>query len=100
MHLSNQLVGSASCVLGRFLIPRAEGGFFLGSPFDWPLLNLAPDQGPDMVCLDYYLSYFLSMNLNVDYDISHALNNATKGALRHPRICPLLTPTGRALRED
>ncbi|CAK0815094.1 unnamed protein product [Prorocentrum cordatum] len=59
-----------------------EKGEPTGDPFDWRLLCISPDMGPDMVATDAFLSYEKNINLQCDYDQSHTLNNASKGALR------------------
>eukprot|EP00959_Pyramimonas_sp_CCMP1952_P230673 4822587-Pyramimonas_sp.AAC.1 len=58
MMLDNILRGSCGTQLSNFKIPRsADTGRYLGDPFLWPLLTLSPDAGPDMSCLDHWLSY-------------------------------------------
>ena len=68
--------------LWHYKIPIDENGVFLLCPYKWPFLNLSPDMGPDMVCMDHVLQYKLRLNINTDYDPSHQLHNQTRGGLR------------------
>eukprot|EP00959_Pyramimonas_sp_CCMP1952_P043056 900873-Pyramimonas_sp.AAC.1 len=79
------LLQSARKQLSDFRPPRNSDGEYSSDPFTWPLLCLAPDMGPDMVCGAYALLYRekSKINLQIDFDISHGLNNAAKCALRH-----------------
>lgn len=88
MHINNMIKSSTGLQLNDFVVPRDETtGQLQGNPFDWRHSNLAPDMGPDNVCLDHFLTYKVGMNLSIDYDVSHNLANCTKQALK---TAPLL----------
>ena len=58
MMLDNLLRGTCGSQLSKFKIPRSEStGKYVGDPFKWPLLTISSDAGPDMTCLDHFLSY-------------------------------------------
>lgn len=41
------------------------------SPFTWPRLNLAPDQGSTMVCMDHWMACRKKLNNITDWDLCH-----------------------------
>eukprot|EP00959_Pyramimonas_sp_CCMP1952_P454394 9469829-Pyramimonas_sp.AAC.1 len=92
MMTDNMLRVSCGFMLHDFQVQVDEKGEPTGDPFDWRLLCISPDMGPDILATDAFLSYEKNINLQCDYDQSHTLNNASKGALRtrHVRRRPFL----------
>ena len=77
MQLNNMLELSAGVSLSHFL-----PGESCESAYDQPHLDLCPDMGPDMVCLDHALTYYKQLNITCHYDIDHATSNTGKCALK------------------
>ena len=78
MQLNNMLEVSAGVNLSYFSIPE-EGV----SAYDWPSLQISPDMGPDMVCMEHAFNYLKALNITYNYDIDHATSNTGKQALKH-----------------
>ena len=79
IQLNNMIVQASNRLsLSDFLIPDMEAA----SPFSWPRLNLAPDQGPNCICMDSYLAYKRCANLNCDWDPSHGATADTNGTIK------------------
>ena len=81
LQLNNMLQTSAGVTLAHFKGP-SEAEMSEISAFDWKHLDVAPDQGPDMVCMDFFLCYCVGLNMTFNYDIDHATSNSGKQALK------------------
>jgi len=81
MQLNNMLKTSAGVTLAHFKGP-SEAEMSEISAFDWNHLDVAPDQGPDMVCMDFFLCFCVGLNMTFNYDIDHATSNSGKQALK------------------
>ena len=79
VQLNNMIVQASNRLsLSDFLVVDMHGT----NPFLWPRLNLAPDQGPNCICLDSYLAYHRLANLNCDWDPSHGAAADTNGTIK------------------
>lgn len=82
ISVSNMIEQMCGVDLGHFFVPMTPDGK-LTSPFTWPHLNLACDQGADMMALDHYLGYGRRCNVHCDWDPTQgAHNGAFKDSLK------------------
>ena len=83
MQLNNFLIQMGiDEVLSHFLVRRNEDGSFVKDPFEWNGLTVAPDQGPDGMCLDGWAAYEKDLNYQSEWDPRHGSNNSSKHALK------------------
>ncbi len=76
MSLHNMLLGATGHGLERYQIHKDELGRY-PSPWTWPHLNAATDQGPNMVCMDGFLGYKMKLNYTSDWDPDHGSQHDT-----------------------
>ena len=70
LHINNMLKISCGVELNKFVIKKVAGEW-PPNPFEWASLNLATDQGPDMVCSSSHLTHKKKLNIHFDWDIAH-----------------------------
>ncbi len=82
MSLHNLLTVATGHGVEHYHVASSKDGK-LPDAFTWNHVNLAVDQGPDMVAMDCFLAYEADVNINCDFDGSHgAHNDAVKESLK------------------
>ena len=89
--LDNMLKHSTGRGLKRFMASEREGV----SPFKWPRLNLATDQGPNMVLEDFYLACLPELSYLPNRDMVSTILHCYMSSIRFRFCCISFASTGK-----
>lgn len=81
MQLVNMYEQTQDLPFSALQIEKNEEGTW-PDPWLWPSCQLAPDRGPDMVCIMMFCIYCKHLNIGANWDMSHVLKCSTSKVLK------------------